>query len=475
VKQFKNFSSMIPKRLNTVTEEILEKQYDDFFRDPPPLDIIGTVTPDQGIVCLNEEEQWKLKTLGEQISDNLKVKFIPASGAATRMFRDLNRMMEIPEGEPMDALSRIFFQEIDKFPFRHLIQSLPVPDPESCWTLKHKAIIEAILNGEPPYLQMPKALLPFHQYGTHWRKALEEHLRETSRLYKHTVYAEFTVSYNFLSQVELYINYLVERLEQELGLKYQIYISIQDSKTDHLAIECKSEEPVLDDTGQLVFFPSGHGALLSNLNRLLFPYIMIKNIDNIPIEPYWPERIYWQNILLGIAHTVWHDFMRIRSLLRLRQKNQADAIINNLKKNYFLFPGIDESHEITENELNRPLRVIAVVKNRGEPGGGPYWLRTGCGAIRLNILESHQLRKDQKNGRIWRLILIPLIWLYVQCRMKKQNMISQNLLILNSFSYQRNLMPPNRSKFSKIPDCGTVVWRIIIASVLKYPSISSLR
>ncbi len=291
-----------------------ERQLGLFTHPPAPASLDRACTVGDGILRLDAAEQAAFEREGASALASGRVgKFVPASGAATRMFQAL-------QADPAGDAAREVRDQLGRFAFAPALTDEPDPG-------------EAILRR---FASLPKALLPFHRYGDHSHTAFEEHLYEAQALGVDRIH--FTVSpehrAGFLA--------VAERCPAPVAVSY----SEQKPSTDTLAGR-ENGQPFRDAGGRLVFRPGGHGALLENLNDLRGDLVLIKNIDNITHSRLWPEQLRWKKILLGV-------------LLRARA-------------------------------ADRPTRVCGVVRNTGEPGGGPFWVRGRDGRTTPQIVESAEV------------------------------------------------------------------------------------
>ncbi len=295
-------------------------------------------------------------------------KFVPASGAASRMFESLLAYRN--EGA-RDAAVDEFFQKKARFPF-------------NCADMTEEEVVHELFENRK-WDHFPKGLLPFHEYATGVRSAAEEHLIEAMEYVKgEKVAVHFTVSPEHLTKFEADL----EQFVTKRGLSISISYSFQKAETDTVAVDL-TNEPVKDTSGNLLRRPAGHGALLENLNERNADIIFIKNIDNVVPEALKGETIRFKKMLAGVL--LHYQSLIFDVLARNDQgeeiTDEAMALLSTLGCHAHL-----SKAEIIQ-KLNRPIRVCGMVKNTGEPGGGPFWVKNSAGES-LQIVEGAQVDKS---------------------------------------------------------------------------------
>lgn len=370
------------------SKEVVISQLEYFKLGFPNLNIVSPATPGRGVKILNREEQLRAIELYSRFKGNI-CKFVPASGAATRMFKDL---FEILNNKHRDA--ELQSLDISKFPFYDEI-------PESLIKGDKRAVIEYLLSEKGlGYGSLPKGLIKFHKYGNVSKTPFEEHLAEGGQ---YAVSGDgicrisFTVSPEHLDKFKYLLNRVKSLYEEMFGCKYDVSFSIQKPSTDTIAATI-TNEPFRDRDGNLVFRPGGHGALIENLNDIDAHIIIIKNIDNICREELREDTIWWKKVLAGkLLETQDRIFNYIRCL-----KGSCDSSLVEEIKTFFNselsieLPNVPEAilKDYLIEKLNRPIRVCGMVVNTGEPGGGPYIVKDSDGSTSLQILESAQLNTE---------------------------------------------------------------------------------
>jgi len=392
-----------PKDLELLKQKgIAPEQVDKFlaqFKSGFPFaDIQRPATIGDGILCANEADNKKYTAIYDaEIKAGKKViKFIPASGAATRMFKsmfefknaDAAKQNELESQKPYDK----FFGQFDNFAF--------APDIKS-FNPKGKAdIVELMLDDKGlGYGQKPKGVIKFHSYAEGARTAAEEHIMEGLNYANSdgVINLHFTVSPQHLDLFKNAVIPTKERIEKENGVKINISYSFQKPSTDTLAATVDNQ-PFRDAEGKLVFRPGGHGALIENLNDLEADMVFIKNIDNVAQAHLLPTTALYKKVIAGYAIDKKHAVDQILSKLDKNDFSaikEAVAFMNtNLQVAYpqgFDSMGDLDKASFIRQTLDRPLRVCGMVKNEGEPGGGPFWVKGSDGQTTLQVVESAQI------------------------------------------------------------------------------------
>ncbi|MFN3967639.1 DUF4301 family protein [Flavobacterium sp.] len=371
---------------------------------------------DDGIVKLTIEEFQKQASFFDQNKSNLKLKkFVPASGAASRMFKFLNEfLIEFDhENETINAyINRkkdknlpIFLAGIEKFAFYDEIKSkLKTLHPNYYSLETHEKsyhFIKLMLATDSfDFANKPKAVLDFHKYADHIATPVEEHLNEcafyaTSNSVSHL---HFTVSENHEVLFQKIINAVKTKVESKSNTELNVTYSYQDKSTDTIAVN-QDNQPFRDEKGELTFRPGGHGALINNLNNLDADVIFIKNIDNV-IQNHIEEITLYKKGLAGILLDLQEQVFQILKAIDnkdLKEENIATTIdfmkqkLNiDVLEDFYKYT-LDNKIDFIKNKLNRPIRICGMVKNEGEPGGGPFWVRSFKGNVSLQIVESSQV------------------------------------------------------------------------------------
>ena len=388
-----------------ICPDTLDEQLRYFREGFPFLPVERAATPGDGILRFSENEAiQRAKAFNLRKKNLTLLKFVPASGAASRMFKNLFEFIQENKQSPA---AREVLNHLDKFAFA---KELKKKLRETGISLQdHQGIIRTLLGSEGlGYGSLPKALLTIHAYAEETRTPLEEHLTEGA-LYAanqdESVILHFTVSPEHQSGFEQKIAGIREKYEQRHHKKFNISFSQQKPSTDTIAADHENK-PFRNSDGSLLFRPGGHGALLHNLNQLNADLIFIKNIDNVV-----PDRLKEETVLYKIllADVLLEYQKKVFEYLLLLEKGPVNAeemrairIFTEEKLLCGLPAGFDRLSQAAQQKhladrLNRPIRVCGMVKNEGEPGGGPFWVKHKDGSSSLQIAESSQISPDQQS------------------------------------------------------------------------------
>ncbi|MDI6777137.1 MAG: DUF4301 family protein [Syntrophales bacterium] len=401
-------------------ERVLE-QIDLLKRGVPPIRLNRPCIINDGIVDITgseEERNALLTSYDEAAADGRFLKFVPASGAASRMFRDWYRVLE-RGGFDSEEEGAKFAQDLKKFAFFDDLSVAVSQKGDNIQDLirgaRFASVLEYILTSRGlDYGQLPKALLKFHAYPGGNRTALEEHLVEAALYVRdgnRVCRLHFTVSREHKKGVEDYLFQVKGGYEKRYNVKFNLELSTQLPSTDTIAVDMENR-PFRNQNGSLAFRPGGHGALLKNLNQAGGAIIFIKNIDNVVPDRLKPTTIIYKKIIGGYLITLQKEIFRYLRLLsednRITEELMKEIDDFCLKKLNITFPAgfkdlslLDRRAFICER-LNRPLRVCGMVKNEGEPGGGPFWVDERDGTLALQIIEKFQIdRNSQTQRAIW--------------------------------------------------------------------------
>lgn len=403
-----------------LTLEEADRQLALFRRGVSPVRLNRPCRAGDGIAVLAPAEQEELVAAYEQALRTKKImKFVPASGAASRMFKEWYQGLH-EGGFAAEAERDRFFRDLERYPFfPDLKASLAAKGFDLDALLGKRAegtILRFFLTEEGlNYGQLPKALLKFHAYPEGARTALEEHLVEAAlyaRDARGCARLHLTVSAEQVGEVRERLSRVSADYEALCGTVFEIGISAQASATNTLAVD-PSYRPFRNDEGDLVFRPGGHGALLTNLDTLAADVIFVKNIDNVVPDRLKPETVRWKKILGGALITLQDGIFRRLRLLENGGAGNADLgeieLFCRERLRVDLPPAFErrspaERRSYLLRRLNRPLRVCGMVKNEGEPGGGPFWVDDpeGKDVPSLQIVEEAQIdRTDPAQRAIW--------------------------------------------------------------------------
>ncbi len=404
-----------------ITVKTLENQVKHFRHGFPFIRLLRPATQGDGIIIFSEEKKKELIHLFDHQGPSHRVmKFVPASGAASRMFRHLFEFREsmgknngIPETFFSDKgfnSASTFFQNIHRFAFYHELQASMEKDGRTIEKAlvdnDFKPILDHLLNWVGlNYSILPKALLAFHNYKDGPRVALEEHLVEAANytMDRNGISSiHFTVSPEHIRKFDEKIAQVREKYETVFRTRLDITHSIQKSSTDTIAVD-EDNLPFRNPGGTLLFRPAGHGALLANLNEQASDVIFIKNIDNLVPDRLRAPTIENKKLIGGyllLIRKKIFDFLKKADSGKVTAEEIVEiASITASQKLVSLPAGfeqqpVDKRCNILARELNRPIRVCGMVRNQGEPGGGPFWVGGRDGHASLQIIESSQVNMN---------------------------------------------------------------------------------
>jgi len=391
-----------------ITEKQIEEQLQSFAKGFPYLEIQSAASPEKGITGLSEElvaqycQAWDNYLDGERQI----VKFVPASGAASRMFKDLFEFLDSTENAPQSAFEKKFFEQIKQFAFYNDLNDACVKaDGQTIDELigsgKYKTVVTNLLSDKGlNYGNLPKGLLRFHKYGETARTPMEEQMVEGA-LYAANksgrVKVHFTVSGEHKPLFEQLVGACKKEYESKYGIVFEIAFSEQKSSTDTLAADAGNQP--FRDKGELLFRPGGHGALIENLNDTDADIVFIKNIDNVVPDRLKADTVTYKKAIAGMLVSLQkqaHDYLRLIDSGKYSSDDLRE-IIHFLQDKFCTRNAEMKNLEDAElaiylrKKLNRPIRVCGMVRNVGEPGGGPFITQNSDGTWSLQILESSQI------------------------------------------------------------------------------------
>ena len=396
-----------------ISEQQVEKQLQQFEQGFPFLKLEAAASIGQGIIAPEEGErnQYIEKWNEYKANAHKVVKFVPASGAASRMFKDMFAFLNASYDHPNTPFEKEFFDNIKKFAFRKaLCDKCHANNGKSVMELikegNYKTVVANMLNAEGlNYGQLPKGLLLFHNYEDGARTSMEEHLVEAA-LYASSngeAHVHFTVSHDHLELFKAKVAEKKDIYEKRYGVKYDISFSEQKPSTDTIAAN-PDNTPFREDDGSLLFRPGGHGALIENLNEIDADVVFIKNIDNVVPDRLKDDTVTYKQLIAGILVSLQEkafEYLRVLDSGEYNH-NKLEEIIRFVQRDLCCRkPDIKDMEDADlviylRQKLNRPMRVCGVVKNVGEPGGGPFLVYNNDGTISLQILESSQIDKNNE-------------------------------------------------------------------------------
>ncbi|MBR5801922.1 MAG: DUF4301 family protein [Alistipes sp.] len=364
----------------------VEQQIENFRQGFPYLKIVRAASAGDGVQVLSEEEVASAVERYEKLSEELRVvKFVPASGAATRMFKELFEY--INEDKRTAGIDKLL-DNIEKFAFWPELSEYVMPDSPD------EEIVEEIVVGGLGYGSKPKGLVTFHAYEDGARKAVEEHLVEGAMYARcgDEVYIHFTVSEEHKSGFWDVLAHTQPIYEERYGVKYNISFSVQKPSTDTIAVN-PDNTPFRTDEGKLLFRPAGHGALIENLNDIEADIIFVKNIDNVTTDARRGDTIKYKKALAGVLLELQDQAFEYLKVLEVGG-GEIETIAEFVEKKLCVKLPENYNSQILKQVLDRPIRVCGVVRNQGEPGGGPFWVDQGGGIESLQIAESSQIAPE---------------------------------------------------------------------------------
>ena len=397
-----------------ISEAQIAEQLACFEKGFPFLQLDGAASIEKGILAPAENE---LNTYLQawdtyKQSDKNIVKFVPASGAASRMFKNLFEFLGADYDIPTTDFEKKFFNNIQDFAFyTDLNVACEKNNGKGIETLvnegNYKPVVANLLEEAGlNYGALPKGLLKFHKYDNGARTPLEEHLVEGALYAAGTtgkVNVHFTVSTEHRDLFKALVEEKVSEYAQKYNIEYSVSFSEQKPSTDTIAADMENKP--FRDNGKLLFRPGGHGALIENLNDLDADIVFIKNIDNVVPDRLKDETVTYKKLIAGVLVTLQKQAFEYLELLDSGKytHEQLEEIIRFVQQDLCCRKTDIKELEDAElviylrNKLNRPMRVCGMVKNVGEPGGGPFLAYNPDGTISLQILESSQIdMKDEE-------------------------------------------------------------------------------
>jgi hypothetical protein len=386
--------------------ETVQMQLASFKQGFPFLSLVAPATPARGIQVWSDSQVKDYQSYFEKRASELElVKFVPASGAASRMFKDLFSFLET-EGNELDGFTQKFISQLHQFAFCQDLDALLQQQGESIASLlekkDYKKLVASLLtNAGLGYGNLPKGLLRFHAYADENRCPAEEHLVEGIQYgvgKNNQVQIHFTVSpeheAGFISEIHKHL----PKLQQQSEVEFKVSFSHQKKSTDTIAVDALNA-PFLEEDGSLLFRPAGHGALLENLNEISADLIFIKNIDNVVPDRLKPITQTYKMALAGWLLEVQARIFQALIALDLEISSSSvqfamqvySTDLGGIVPESIQEGSLNDQATFFKTKLNRPIRVCGMVKNTGEPGGGPFWIHEKDGTQSLQILETAQI------------------------------------------------------------------------------------
>ncbi|SFU13017.1 protein of unknown function [Algoriphagus locisalis] len=395
--------------------DTVAQQIQHFENGFPFLNITAPATPGNGIKVLSDKElRHFLTTYPEKASKVEVLKFVPASGAASRMFKDLFAFLEGDGDISKSPFVQKFMNNIEKFSFYEdldeVLKSQGSSINHALDTKDYKSILAALLLDDGlGYGNLPKGLLKFHRYQDGRRTPAYEHLIEGVQYAVGTgslVKIHFTVSPEHTSKFKAEIDKILPGIEKEFGVNFEISYSQQKKSTDTIAVNTDNT-PFTEEDGSILFRPAGHGALLENLNDVSADLIFIKNVDNVVPDRLKEDTKNYKmaigGLLLEVQEKVFGALSNLDKLVDQQSVRHAEHVFTHdlgakLPEDFSTL-SIEAKAAFLKIKLDRPMRVCGMVKNTGEPGGGPFWVMEDDGSQSLQILETAQIDLEDPTSK----------------------------------------------------------------------------
>ena len=383
------------------TKSQIETQIEHFKNGFPWMKIVAAATPGFGIRVLDAEAAKEAAAYYRRADVKGKCKFVPASGAASRMFKDMFAgldKLEAGEDLPADAPGTKLAARIKDFAF---YDPALFGEPEDSAAYRRETLRKLLKDDGLDYGNKPKGVLKFHRYAKEVRTAIAEHLVEAQaymRDEKNHCSLVVTISPEHRALFEAAVAEVAPEYERRYGVRYDIRFTYQDKATDTIAVD-NENKPFRTADGSMLFRPAGHGALIHNLNQVEAELVSIKNIDNVAHEKLLETTSLYKQVLMGEALKLRDS---IYGFLRRLDAQPDAALCDEIEA--FLASTLCVRMPVEENlqrriarlraKLDRPIRACGMVRNEGEPGGGPYVIEGHDGSTSLQILESVQIDKQ---------------------------------------------------------------------------------
>tara|TARA_R110002167_G_scaffold261316_16_gene467832 strand:- start:1860 stop:3398 length:1539 start_codon:yes stop_codon:yes gene_type:complete len=401
-----------------ISREKVEDQIAIFKAGIPFVHLDKAAVIGEGISKFSKDDELELIQRFERSKKKLSLlKFVPASGAASRMFKTLFNFLDTydPKKEILETyIARtkakeigVFFDQWKSLPFYEIVQARISGKSSTTDEEKYLFVQEILQESKLDYGFFPKGLLPFHKYEGYVSTAFEEHLKEASRYAESEGKAKlhFTISPQHDKMFKMEYDIASERVSMQSGKIFEVDYSFQKESTDTIAVDLDNLA-FRNADGSLLFRPGGHGALIENLNEQDADIIFIKNIDNVVTTPVLEVVANSKKVLAGLLLKVQEKVFNYSRQLEGNEANTAlmeeikaflEADLNVRFTNSFEdFSPIDQL-KVLQDKMNRPIRICGMVKNEGEPGGGPFWVKDDHARSSLQIVESAQIDMDNES------------------------------------------------------------------------------
>lgn len=401
----------IEERGSSVKE--VEAQIEHFKKGFPWMDIVGPATPERGIKVMDEKETDDAAAYCDNAEVAGKCKFVPASGAASRMFKDIFAgLSALQQSEDPGADSPVgnLAARIRDFAF-YTEEMFGEPEDDAAY---RKDVAEKVLTDKGlGYGSKPKGVIRFHRYPDgECRTAFAEHLVEAQDYMRNadgSANVVFTISPEFQPLFEAALSEVKDAYEKKYGVKYNVSFTFQKKSTDTIAVDMKNK-PFRTEDGGLLFRPAGHGALIYNLNALDEELVSIKNIDNVSNDRFLGTTARYKKALMGkcleLRDTIFGYLRKLDGMADVKSEecqrlcDGIEAFLDGeLCIQLPLCHDAEERVKVLRSKLDRPIRVCGMVRNQGEPGGGPFIISGKDGSSNLQILESVQINMNDGRSR----------------------------------------------------------------------------
>lgn len=395
-----------------IAVEKIDRQIEHFVNGFPYLNAIRAATVGDGIVRVDEEQLTTYtRRFDEAAGDYSLMKFVPASGAATRMFKSLFAALDGKSDKSVDA----FFERIQEFAFYDDLKAAMAAKDLDIEEADRPTVLRFLLTDEGlDYGNLPKGLLKFHRYSDGPRTPVEEHLVEGAAYANANglVRIHFTVSPEHHERFEKLIIEEKPDYEAWLGVAYDVTFSEQKKSTDTISVDLDNQ-PFRNADQSLLFRPAGHGALIENLNDIDADIVFIKNIDNVVPDDIRDVTVTYKKVLATVLIDAQQQLFRLQELLE-RSGDSGEEVSDGYlaEADEFLQMSLYTNHPADfgtytkeekiayfKRKLDRPIRVCGMVPNVGEPGGGPFWATNADGSTSLQIVESAQFDMDNADQK----------------------------------------------------------------------------
>jgi len=394
------------------SEKTVSSQVERFKKGFPWMNIVGPATPGRGIRVLTDAQVQEAISYGDKAQVKGRCKFVPASGAASRMFKDIFAglaKLEAGEDVPQGSAVHTLASRIADFAFYTQEMFGDVQDTAEY----RKDVAEKVLTDKGlGYGSKPKGVIRFHRYEGECRTAFAEHLVEAQDYMRNpdgSASLVVTISPEHRELFEAALSEVKEVYEKRYGVRYDVTFTYQDKATDTVAVD-PDNKPFRKEDGSLLFRPAGHGALIYNLNKVEREIVSIKNIDNVSNERLLPVTAKCKKVLIGEALRLrdrLFDYLRRLDGMKDPSSGECRTLCDEIEA--FLDKELciqlpltvkpSERVALLRSKLDRPVRVCGMVKNEGEPGGGPFVIAGKDGSSNLQILESVQINPDDPRSK----------------------------------------------------------------------------